>query len=334
MKKILTILLAAVVTISFSVSTFAYKPIDGDIVDFWGQLDDYEGDSLVETADGLRLTFGRPMWAGRVGTLDTFKLDGLTITFKDVQISAANGMALGIGNTEGGWVDTKGIFFLHFTTTVSETLGDAPNGYMMAKQGVDLSDVNPRIIADTLHDKIPTGNFTVSFKKNDDGSWTYTFNGQAFPITKEAMDEHVQDQEDVYLYFGNWGQARGTIAYTIADMSETGSVSSVPASSSVTSSAVPQSSEAVSSVSAENSEEVSQDESAEDPEESVVDTSVDGSDENSSETVASEVESAESEEEPEDGDNTVRTIVIIIIIAALLGAVISGVLLVRKNKKA
>ncbi len=330
MKKLLTLLLIVTFTASLSAVASAYKMVDGDIIDYWAQMDEYEGDSLVETADGVRITFGRPMWAIRVGTIDTFKLDGLTIQLKDVEVSAANALAIGISNTEGGWVDSRGIFFLHFTTSVSETLGDAPNGWMLAKQGLDLSDLQPRVIPDTLNTKKPEGNFTVSFKKNADGSWTYTFNGQQFLIPKESMDAHIKDQTDVYVSFGNWGMARGTIAYTVADITggTTASSSSSASSSAVQSSSAVSSGAASSSTTVSTSEALSIASSLQSSEESSEAASTESED-----LSAAESSAASSEAEEPAGSKTGTIIVIIVIAVALAGAVTAGVLLVKKGKK-
>lgn len=242
MKKIISVILTIMMLSVLIGSVHAIKPVDGDIVDMWAQMDTDLGDSLVETADGIKITYGRPMWAFRVTTIDPYKLDGLTISFKGVSIADKDAMAIGVGNTEGGWVDTKGIFFIQFTTTTSETLGAAPNGYIMAKQGNDLSDVQPRIVNDTLLTKKPAGDFKVSFTKIADGSWIYEFNGQKFPIAKALVDENIKDQNKVYISFGNWGLAKGVITYTVADISNGASAqptATKAASSTVTSSSKP-----------------------------------------------------------------------------------------------
>jgi len=326
MKRIFIIFLIATVTVSFSHTVLAHQPIEGDIVDYWGQLEESKGDSLIETDDGVRLTFGRAMWAARTGTLDKFKLDGLKVKLKDVEISDGNAIAFGIGNTEGGWVDSKGIFFMHFTKGVSEALGDTPNGYVIARQGLDIAGVNPKIITDTPHTKKPVGDLTFQFIRNSDGSWTYTFNGQNFSLTKEIMDEHIENQKKVFLYFGNWGTSRGAIAYTIADISILNVITSAASSLSTSKSSEVRQSSVVSKESTDNeSSDLPQEKSEDDlTSEESSPQSIGGTSADNSDTVSSD--------ETAVSTNTIKTLVIIIVLLALVSAVLSGTLLVKKKK--
>lgn len=333
MKKLISIFLTIFMLSMLLNTVSAVQPVDGDIVDVWAQLDEDMGDSLTEVADGVKVTFGRPSWAIRVTTLDAYKLNGLTITFKNVAISDKNAMALGIGNTEGGWVDTKGIFFIHFTSTTNEVLGAAPNGYIMAKIGNDMSDVQPRIINDTLLTKKPAGTIKVSFTKKADGSWIYDFNGQQFPISKEQMDANISKQDKVYISFGNWGQARGTITYTVADIKNGSSGSTTSSSATVSkSSTAASSSKAGSTVvsSAVSSESGSSAASSE-----VIASSQDLSDTQSGESaVSSDAASSgsSSASETKGGSNTGTVVVVVIIIVALAGAGTAAFLLLKKKK--
>lgn len=325
MKKIISILLTMVMLSLVISSVYAIKPVDGDIVDMWAQMDTDLGDSLVETADGIKITYGRPMWAFRVTTLDAYKLDGLTISFKGVSIADKNAMALGFGNTEGGWVDTKGMFFIQFTTTTSEAIGAAPNGYIMAKQGNDLSDVQPRIINDTLLTKKPAGDFKVSFTKIADGSWIYEFNGQKFPIAKAVVDANIKDQNKVYISFGNWGLAKGVITYTVADISSGASAQPTATKAATSSSVATSSKPASTSVSGSTGSSV------------VESSAATSSETTSSVAVTSSVESknstaSETSSKIDDNTNNTGTIVVItIIVLALAGAGTAAFLLLKKK---
>lgn len=192
------------------------------ICDYWNQ-----GIAINAVQDGVSIGISNAdgsSWARRATTRQQYKLDGLTIKIKNVNLGSGK-FTFGLYNIDtptsglGKWVnDTKTVMFIFDKVDGSYGQGGILLGrYGQPETGSEYFTGYKRFYAPIENE------ITITFKKLPDTTWSFTINGESIVLTQQqltlnsgSVQRGLTDLDHVFIDFGLWsGSSQDSGSYTI-----------------------------------------------------------------------------------------------------------------------